>query len=218
MTTMVESPDTTTDTGAEPRAAKRAMVASMAWDLGPSVAAYYGARALGFSEYVSLLAGTVASGLRVGWVAVRNRRLDPFATVLLVLFGVGFVLTFLTGDARLMLAKDAATSMLAGLLFLGSCAIHRPLTYYAARRMAGPAGQDKVRARFADPATSGVFYRGSLVWGGGLLADAVARIAVIYLLPLDVAVGVSSALMVAAYTVLIGWTIRYARRELSEAN
>ena len=164
MTTTVESPNTTTDTGADPRAAKRTKVLSMAWDLGPVVAAYYGARALGFGEYVSLLAGTVASGLEwAGW-RCGTAGWTPFATVLLVLFGVGFALTFLTGDARMMLAKDAATSMLAGLLFLGSCVVHRPLTYYASRRVAGPAGEEKIRARFADPASRGVFYLGSLVW------------------------------------------------------
>ena len=65
------------------------MISSLAWDLGPSVAAYYGARALGFSEYVALLAGTVASAGRLLWVAVRDRRVEPFAMFLMVLFGVG---------------------------------------------------------------------------------------------------------------------------------
>jgi len=73
------------------------MVSSLAWDVGPSVAAYYGARALGCSDYVSLLAGTVASALRLIWVAVRDRRVDAFAMFLMVLFGVGLALTFFTG-------------------------------------------------------------------------------------------------------------------------
>jgi hypothetical protein len=100
------------------------MVRSLVWDIGPSVAAYYGARALGFSDYIALLAGTVASAGRVIWVAVRDRRVDVFAMFLMVLFVVGLALTFATGDARFVLVKDSLTSLLAGLFFLGSCVIH----------------------------------------------------------------------------------------------
>jgi len=57
---------TTLDTSATPElpvappgiaAMPRQLVLSLLWDIGPSVAAYYGARALGCTEYVSLLAG-----------------------------------------------------------------------------------------------------------------------------------------------------------------
>src|SRR5882724_4133984 len=189
------------------------MVSSLAWDVGPSVAAYYGARALGCTEYVSLLAGTVASALRLGWVAVRDRRLDPFALFLMVLFGVGLALTFVTGDARFVLVKDSLTSFLAGLFFVGSCALRRPLTYYAAQRFAGPAGAAGLRARFADPAVRRRYYVSSLVWGGGLLAESLLRIPLVFVLPIDVAVGASTVLMIVAYTLLIGWTIHFAKRD-----
>lgn len=190
----------------------RNMISSLAWDLGPSVAAYYGARALGFSEYVALLAGTVASAGRLLWVAVRDRRVEPFAMFLMVLFGVGLGLTFITGDARFVLVKDSMTSFLAGLFFLGSCALHRPLTYYAAQRFAGPAGGDAVRAKFADPAIRRRFYLTSLVWGGGLLTESLMRIPLVFLLPIDAAVGASNVLMVLTYTVLITWTVRLTKR------
>src|SRR5882724_1794785 len=154
------------------------MVSSLAWDVGPSVAAYYGARALGCSDYVSLLAGTVASALRLIWVAVRDRRVDAFAMFLMVLFGVGL-----------------------------------PLTYYAAQRFAGPAGAAGLRARFADPAVRRRYYVSSLVWGGGLLAESLLRIPLVFVLPIDVAVGASTVLMIVAYTLLIGWTIHFAKRD-----
>ena len=189
------------------------MVSSLAWDVGPSVAAYYGARALGCSDYVSLLAGTVASALRLIWVAVRDRRVDAFAMFLLVLFGVGLALTFVTGDARFVLVKDSLTSFLAGLFFLGSCALGRPLTYYAAQRFARPEGRDQLRARYAaDPAVRRRYFVSALVWGGGLLAEALLRIPLVLVLPIDVAVGASTVLMIVAYALLVGWTIHFARR------
>lgn len=159
----VRTGDPTGDTMSGTGSITRGMVGSLLWDLGPSVAAYYGARALGFTEYIALLAGTIASAGRLVWVAVRDRRVEPFAMFLMVLFGVGLALTFITGDARFVLVKDSTTSFLAGLFFLGSCALRRPLTYYAARRFAGPGGQDAVRAKFADPAIRWRFQLSSLV-------------------------------------------------------
>jgi hypothetical protein len=189
------------------------MISALAWDVGPSVAAYYGARALGCSDYVSLLAGTVASALRLIWVAVRDRRVDAFAMFLMVLFGVGLALTFVTGDARFVLVKDSLTSFLAGLFFLGSCALRRPLTYYAAQRFAGPAGAAELRTRFALAAVRRRYYVSSLVWGGGLLLEALLRIPLVLALPIDVAVGASTVLMIVAYTLLVGWTLHFAKRD-----
>jgi hypothetical protein len=202
-------------TAAEPKESVRLhrMVSSLAWDVGPSVVAYYGARALGCSDYVSLLAGTVASALRLIWVAVRDRRVDAFAMFLMVLFGVGLALTFVTGDARFVLVKDSLTSFLAGLFFIGSCALGRPLTYYAAQRFAGPAGAAELRVRFVNPAVRRRYYVSSLVWGGGLLAESLLRIPLVLALPIDVAVGASTVLMIVAYALLIGWTIRFAKRD-----
>ena len=188
------------------------MVSALAWDVGPSVAAYYGARALGCSDYVSLLAGTVASALRLIWVAVRDRRVDAFAMFLMVLFGVGLALTFVTGDARFVLVKDSLTSFLAGLFFVGSCALRRPLTYYAAQRFAGRAGAAGLRVRYADPVVRRRYYVSSLVWGGGLLVESLLRIPMVLVLPIDVAVGASTVLMIVAYTLLVGWTIHFAKR------
>jgi hypothetical protein len=190
----------------------RRLVMSLAWDIGPSVAAYYGARALGCTEYIALLAGTVASALRLGWVAVRDRRLDPFAMFLLVLFGVGLALTFVTGDARFVLVKDSATSLLAGLFFLGSVALRRPLTYYAAQRFSGAAGRAELIAKYADPTFRRGFYVSSLVWGGGLALESLVRIPMVFLLPIDAAVGASNVLMIAAYGLLTIWTVRSSKR------
>ena len=195
----------------------RQLVMSMAWDIGPSVAAYYGARALGCTEYVSLLAGTVASALRLGWVAVRDRRLDPFALFLMVLFGVGLALTFVTGDARFVLVKDSLTSLLAGGFFLGSVALRRPLTYYAAQRFSGGAARAGLVAQYtADPAFRRRFYVSSLVWGGGLTLESLLRIPMVFLLPIDTAVGASNVLMIAAYGLLISWTVRSTKRASAE--
>jgi hypothetical protein len=189
------------------RSGVHVMVWTLLWDVGLPVIAYFVAQLLGMSTYASLLTGTVVSALRMGWIAFRERRLDVFATFLLILFGTGFVLSFVTGDVRFLLAKDCATSAAAGIVFLVSCLIKRPLAYQAAKRFAGRAGQ----AEFLRTADTAVmrrrWYLVSLVWGVGLVTDSTLRIAAAYLLPLNLAVDVSQALLVASYTLLLGWTV-----------
>jgi len=76
------------------------LIRVMLLDVGLPLLAYYGLHALGVSDYRALLAGTVVAGLRVAFVALRNRRLDGFAGVLMAMFAIGLALSFVTGDAR----------------------------------------------------------------------------------------------------------------------
>lgn len=193
----------------------RGMASMLFYDIGLSVLAYFVAELLGASSYGALLAGTVVSGLRVCWVAVRQRRVDPFAVFLLTLFGAGLALSFTTGDPRFVLAKDAATSTTAGLVLVVSCLIKRPLAYYAALRFARSAGgarHEEFRSTAKSAAMRARWSRVSLVWGVSLLVDASLRIAAVYLLPIRAAANVSQVLMVAVYTLLFVWTMVSAKR------
>ncbi|MFI5778095.1 VC0807 family protein [Nocardia sp. NPDC051570] len=191
--------------------AVRNMVTTLGLDLGLPVAAYFLAQLLGASTYLSLLAGAVVSGVRMVWVLVRHRRIDAFATFLLVLFGAGLALSFVTGDVRFMLAKDSATSATAGLTLVISCVIGRPLAYYAALRFAGAQRRADFLAHAHSDAMRKRWFRVSLVWGLALLADSALRIAAVYLLPIHIAADLSQILMIAVYVLLITWTARSAR-------
>ena len=46
------------------------------------------------------------AGLRIIWGIVRQRALNPFAMVMLMVFGLGLVLSFVTGDARFLLVRS----------------------------------------------------------------------------------------------------------------
>jgi hypothetical protein len=189
-------------------------------DIGLALLAYYGMRVLGYDSYLSLLAGTVVAGLRVAYVAVRSRRLDAFAGFLLVIFGIGLVGSVLTGDARFLLLKESVTTAVAGLLFLGSAVAGRPLTFYAAKRLS--AGQpDRVAYLDRRWAESALLRRQftliSVVWGVGLLLEAAVRVPLVYLLSVDTMAGLSQAMQIATFAVLILWTLRYRRRMAATA-
>ncbi|WP_020672532.1 VC0807 family protein [Amycolatopsis nigrescens] len=193
----------------------RKMIFTMFLDVGLPVVAYYAANLLGASAYVSLLAGTVVAGLRTVWVAVAQRRVDLFSAFLVLLFGLGLGLSFLTGDPRLLLAKESVTTFCAGVALVGSCALRRPLVYYAARRFAQSAGGDQQREFEATAHNATLrrrWYQISLVWGVGLIADSVLRIVGVYTLPFNTAASWSQVLMIVAFAGLIGWTLLTKRR------
>lgn len=184
-------------------------------DVGLPLLAYYGLHAVGISDYRALLAGTVVAGLRVGFVALSNRRLDGFAAFLMTVFAVGLALSFATGDARFMLAKDSVGTAVAGLIFLGSCVVGRPMSFYAAQRFSTTT--TKTREWWTTMwQTRSAFRRGfrvmSMVWGIGLLAEAAVRIPLIYLLPVNVMVGISTVLQMTAFALLMTWNVWYAKR------
>jgi len=200
--------------------AARGLVGMLFFDVGLPVLAYFAAELLGASTYAALLTGTVVAGLRMLWVAVHQRRLDPVALFLLAMFGAGLALTFLTGDARFVLAKDSAMACAAGLVLVVSCLVKRPIAFYAAQRLARSAGSgrhEEFQAGAGTEAMRARWVRVSLVWGFSLLAEAGLRITAIYLLPIGVAANVSQALMVAMYAGLLLWTVVTAKKSSAAA-
>ncbi|WP_241481671.1 DUF3159 domain-containing protein, partial [Nocardiopsis gilva] len=63
-----------------------------------------------------------------------------------------------------------------------------------------------------DPGFRSTFVRLTLVWGSGLLAEAVVRLPLVFALPVDVMAGLSTALTAITIALLAVWTVRYVRR------
>ena len=186
------------------------MLRSMAWDLGLPLVTYYGLHAAGADDTTALLAGTAGAAVRVAWVAVRSRMLSPFSVVMGAVFGVGLLFTLLTGDPRFMLVKHSAMAAVVGVTFLVTgLRGRRPLTL-AAQQSFQPSRARELADEYAADARVRHGHRvASLVWGGGLLTEALVRVVLVYLLPVDVMVGVSTGLTVLTFAVLIGWNARY---------
>ena len=191
-------------------AGRAALIHGLFWDVGLPVASYYGLRLGGASEWVALLAATLAAGLRIVWVALRDRRLNPFATVLLIMFGVGLTLVLVSGDPRFLLLKHSITGGAIGIAFLISIIAGRPLTLAAAQSWQPGIAQELQTLYRDNPAVRQEFQVSATVWGLGGLAEALIRIPLIYLLPIDVMVGLSTALMVVTNGGLLIWNLRYS--------
>ncbi|MFI5897486.1 VC0807 family protein [Actinoplanes sp. NPDC051513] len=186
-----------------------AMIRSMAWDLGLPLAAYYALHTADASDTAALLAGSGAAGVRLVWVAARSRALSAFSMVMGAVFGVGLLFTLLTGDPRFLLVKHSAMAAVIGSMFLITAFRGRPLTLAAQQSFMPKRAAELAEAYATTPEIRHGHRVASLVWGGGLLAEAVVRAALVYTLPISVMVGLSTALTVVTFAALIGWNARY---------
>lgn len=192
-----------------------AVMVNLFLDAGLSILAYAAFRLLGYSPFVALVAGTVVAGLRASYVIVRRRQVDPFAVFMLGIFAVGLLLSFFTGSPRFLLVKESFGTGAAGLAFVLTCLRGKPLAYHAAQRVAAPTANE--RAAWAElwetePTFRRRFTVMSLVIGGALLVEALIRIPLIFVLPIDVMAVLSPVLTPVVITAASFWSIRYGSR------
>ncbi|QCB97924.1 hypothetical protein E5206_14190 [Arthrobacter sp. PAMC25564] len=190
----------------------RALVRGLAWDVGVPLAAYYVLHLAGATDWAALLAATGAAACRLLWTAFNGHSLNPFAMLMVVVFGLGLGLSFLTGDPRFLLLKDSAITGGMGVSFLVLAALGHPLTLDAAKTWSPEHAGEMDRESHRNQAVHRWHLKISAVWGAGLIAEASTRAVLVYLLPIDVMVGVSAALAVAVFAALIAWTVGDRKR------
>lgn len=191
----------------------RTVLTGLAWDIGLPVATYYVLHLLGATDWVALLAAAGVAAARIGWVALRRRTLNQFASVMLLVYGLSFALALVTGDPRTLLLKNSLVTAGVAAVFLVTAARgRRPLTLTAMQSVDPEAGARLAERYRTDPdVRRGVRFT-SFVWGGGLLAEAIVRVPMVYLLPVEVAVGATEALLVVTLVGLGAWNAWYLRR------
>ncbi|MFE0461238.1 VC0807 family protein [Kitasatospora sp. NPDC058965] len=196
---------------------RRAPLMGLLWDIGLPAAVYYVSRWAGVEVRPALVAGGAVALARVGFIAVARRRLDGLGAVVAVTFALVLAVSVLTGDPRILLAREPLVSGSLGLLLLGSCLLGRPVLYSLVRRL--NSGRGELLARWDElwrttPSFRRVFTLMSLVWGVGLVVEAAVRISLVYLLPVDTAAGTSTLVQLATVVLLGGWSLWYRRRRL----
>ena len=193
----------------------RLMLRGMAWDVGLPVVGYYALHLAGVSDLVALLVASLLAAVRIAWVAVRERELNPFATVMLVLFGLGLVLALVSGDPRFLLLKNSIVTGAVGLVFLGTTLFGTPLSL-AASQSFQPARKAEIRQEYdTDPHVQRGHRLSSTVWGVGLILEALVRVPLVFLLPIDVMVGLGEVLTIATIAGLLAWNVWFVKRAIA---
>ncbi|WP_237555098.1 MULTISPECIES: septation protein IspZ [unclassified Streptomyces] len=172
------------------KALRQRMAGQLLFELVLPLGSYYGLRAAGAGQWLALVAGGL---LVLPWIAygiVRQRRVETMAVFTLSLVVVGGLLSMITGDPRVLLLRDSWLTGAIGLWVLGSLFTRRPFMMTASRGIViakvGEAGLVAWEARWdAEPTFRHHLRLLTAVWGGGILFDAVLRVALVYSIPVD---------------------------------
>lgn len=195
--------EATAGTGTTGRGRKGANLRPLLLDLAVPLGGYYLLRdAFGLSLVLSLALSSVVPAIRTVFSLVKERDVNPLAALMLAVNAAGIALTFLTGDPRLMLAKDSGISSVVGVTILISAFAGKPLMSAglkpwltkenAARRTAWDrlsAGSRRFRR---------LERRFSLIWGSVLLTECVLRVVGAFTLPVSTMVWLGTVLTVVA--------------------
>jgi hypothetical protein len=188
-------------------------------DVVPPVATYYVLHAFGVNDWLALLGGALVSGALLAAEAVRSRRLDVFSGFMLGIFGIGLIGAVLFDDPRLLVVKASLTTAVLGIAFLLSCVVGKPLTYLAYRKAVSsdPAAAADLAAKYEEvPRVRNLMRAMSVIWGAGLLAEAIVRTVLAYQLPVSTMVGLSTVLTVGTIALLLVITVQVAKRARQE--
>ena len=184
--------------------------APLIMDVAVPLGSYYVFKdGFGTSTFAALAWSSVVPAVRTVSSAVRERAVNGFAGLILVVNVVGLLLSFVSGDPRLMLAKDSGVSSTVGIGILVSVALGQPMMTAGLKPflVKGDAAREAAWGRLLGgaAAASADFRRRerafSVVWGVVLLVECVVRVVGAYTVPVDTMVWLGSVVLVVAIAV-----------------
>jgi hypothetical protein len=201
--TAISTESTAAMTAAEQAHPLKQTLVPLALDIAVPLGAYYLLHTgFGVGTAAALGLSSVVPAARTIFAAVAKREANALAMLMLTVNLVAIVLTFVSGDARLMLAKDSAVSSTIALGILWSVRGGKPMmsaglkpfvTKGDARRTAA---WDTLKAESDTFRSKENLY--SLIWGGWLLAECVARLAGAFLLPVSTMAWLGTVVLIVA--------------------
>ncbi|MFC4512758.1 MULTISPECIES: VC0807 family protein [Streptomyces] len=192
----------------EGRALARSLTPLVVDAVVPMAGYYVLTDGFGMGAVAALAWTSVLPAARSLWSVVKDRRLNALATLMLVVNAVGLAMSAVTGDARLMLAKDSAGSGMIGAGVLVSVLAGRPMMTAGLKPWITKGGDPAKTAAWERLMRGSVRFRRaerrfSLVWGAVLLAESVSRVVAAYTLPAHTVVWLGNVLAGAAVVLAI---------------
>ncbi|MFJ3235569.1 VC0807 family protein [Streptomyces sp. NPDC086787] len=163
----------------------------------------------GMSTFAALAWSSVVPAVRTVWGVVKERRTNALAGLILVVNVVSLLLSFVSGDPRLMLAKDSGISSTVAIGILVSVALGKPMMTAGMKPflLKGDAAREAAWERLVSgrAAASAAFRRKervfSVVWGVVLLAECAGRVVGAYTIPVDTMVWLGTVIMIGSIAI-----------------
>ncbi|UOX87592.1 hypothetical protein MUY14_38685 [Amycolatopsis sp. FBCC-B4732] len=179
---------------------------TLAIEIAVPIGVYYGLHALGASIFLSLALSGVVPLARTLHQFAKDRTLNGLALVVLVTNVVGMLLTFVSGDARMMIAKDSLGSGITGLVILVSACTAAPIMTKTIQPFLtrGKAENEAAWERLSGtPKFSRIMRLTSVIWGIGFVLESAARVIGAFTLPIETMVWLSTVIFVGAFAVMM---------------
>jgi hypothetical protein len=195
---------------------------SIVWGAALPLAVYFLVRSHVHTDTQALI---IAGGFSVAWIMfqfVRERRIDTVGMLVLFGFAVGVVSsTLLGGNAYVLKVRDAFFTAIFGVVCIVTIFTHeRPALFYVGRYLS--AGNDPEKKTAYDelidlPTGRHTFRVLSVVWGIGLVAEAVTRMTLADLLPTGTFLAVSPFITASMLGSLFAFTVVFTKRSQLES-
>jgi hypothetical protein len=174
----------------------------------------------GVSTINALIATAVVPLTTSLYAWLRDRRIDALGIMTLAFVVVGLVTSLLSGDPIFYLVKESLLTGVWGLIMLGSLLASRPLTFYFGRQFMS--GGDPDKAAWFDrlwerPPFRRILRLTCVMWGVGLVAEALLRVVLVYVLPIPVFLLVSQIMAFAVMGLLMAATMLIGKRTRARA-
>jgi hypothetical protein len=170
------------------------------------IAVYYTLHSGGVGNVAALSAAAIPPGLGAAVKIVRERKVDRLAVMVVASMLAAIGVSFITGSPRFVLAKDGWIMGLWGVWFLFSVRAERPAAFLFTRPILE--GRKAFTVESWDslweqvPAFRRIWRTSTIMWGLGLMVDAVVRVTMAYTLPVAVVPGLGGALYPATFVAL----------------
>ncbi|KAJ3115255.1 hypothetical protein HDU96_000970 [Phlyctochytrium bullatum] len=166
------------------------------------------------SDVAALAVSGIPPALDAILTIIRAKKMEPVASIVVLSIILAIIVSVVTQDAKLLLAKESLTSICIGIGFLVSTTFTRGNLIWMYNQLFSPSDDDtraKLEAQWRRPGVRSFTNRLCVLWGVGLLLESALRIVLIYQLDTKIMVYVSPALLVASMAVLVGITVAYTR-------
>jgi hypothetical protein len=182
------------------------LVKTLAIEIAVPTGVYYALHSFGASDFTALAAAGVFPLARTLYQFAKDRTLNGLAIVVLITNVVGMLLTFVTGDARMMIAKDSLGSGITGLVILASVFTAAPIMTKTMRPFLtrGNADREAAWERLSGTAQfDAILRRCSVIWGIGFAIESAVRIAGAFTLPVSTMVWLSTVIFASSFAVIM---------------
>jgi hypothetical protein len=176
------------------------------------------------SDAVALAAIMVFPLAEIAYERWHSGRFEPIGIIVLVGIAVGLIgAVAFNGDATLLKVRDSALTGLFGVVCLVSLGTRRPAMFYMGRSFATAGDRQKMTEfdeLWAWPGVAARFRIVTVVWGVGLVAEAVARTVLAVSVPTQTFLVVTPFINWGVLGGLLWWTTVYSRageRAVAEA-